>query len=259
MLKKRIIFTLLYDSSIDKFMLSRNFRLQAVGDLGWLLSNYNFRQLSISIDELILLDVSRGNSQPEKFLEILDYLSKCCFVPISTGGNLHSYEYTMNLFRAGTDKVIVNSLLHQNPEIVAKLASSIGQQSLIASIDYMQSDPSSLSIYYNNASKRCSGNDVSILFDLINLYTGEAFLTSIERDGTGHGLETSVLDTLFDKIKIPIILSGGAGKPQHLLEALSDPRVQAVSTAHLFNFMGSTLQQTRNLISSSDIDLPNWE
>ena len=123
----------------------------------------------------------------------------------------------------------------------------------------MYSDPNSFSIYYSNGSKVCNSHDFSKLFDLINLYTGETFLTSIERDGTGQGLETSVLDTLIDKIKIPIILSGGAGKPQHLLEALSDPRVQAVSTAHLFNFMGSTLQQTRNLISSSDIELPNWQ
>jgi len=84
MLKKRIIFVLLYDNG--SFMLSRNFRLQKVGDLQWLKKNYNFSHISFSIDELIILDVTRGGRDEEKFLFHVKSLTEECFVPIAAGG-----------------------------------------------------------------------------------------------------------------------------------------------------------------------------
>ncbi|CAN0060418.1 unnamed protein product, partial [Chrysoparadoxa australica] len=80
MLKKRIIFTLLFDNG--QFMLSRNFRLQKVGNLGWLERNYNFAQVAFFIDELIVLDVSRGARDPQAFCTALERISARCFAPI---------------------------------------------------------------------------------------------------------------------------------------------------------------------------------
>ena len=90
MLKKRLIFTLLYNNG--KFVLSRNFRLQEVGDINWLQTHYNFSSISRAIDELIILDVSRNYIDSELFLENVKQITKGCFVPITIGGHLHSLK-----------------------------------------------------------------------------------------------------------------------------------------------------------------------
>jgi cyclase len=107
MLKKRIIFTLLYDSG--NFMLSRNFRLQQVGNLTWLQRNYNFSHIAFFIDELIILDVSRGERNTDNFCETLKKLTSDCFVPIAAGGGVRSIDYARRLLRSGADKIVINT------------------------------------------------------------------------------------------------------------------------------------------------------
>ena len=90
MLKKRVLFTLLYDQG--NFMLSRNFRLQRVGNLNWLKKNYDFSKISFFIDELIVLNVSRNNRDNTKFAEDLKLIATDIFVPIAAGGGINSIE-----------------------------------------------------------------------------------------------------------------------------------------------------------------------
>ena len=99
MLKKRVIFTLLYDNG--SFMLSRNFRLQKVGDLQWLKKNYNFSKLAFSIDELVLLNVTRTKRDHEKFINHVRALSEVCFIPIAAGGGIRDVELAHRLVNNG--------------------------------------------------------------------------------------------------------------------------------------------------------------
>ena len=94
-------------------MLSRNFRLQRVGDLNWLISNYDFSHISFFIDELIILDVSRKEKQTKFFIDTLKTISYKCFVPIASGGGVHSISDAKILLRSGADKVIINSSLFE--------------------------------------------------------------------------------------------------------------------------------------------------
>ena len=109
MLKKRIIFTLLYDSG--NFMLSRNFTLQKVGNTEWLEKNYDFSKLSFYIDELIILDVSRKHKNQTGFFEILKNITKKSFVPVSAGGGIKSVQDAHSFLRSGADKVVINSAI----------------------------------------------------------------------------------------------------------------------------------------------------
>ena len=107
MLKKRVIFTLLYDNG--SFMLSRNFRLQKVGDLQWLKKNYNFSKLAFSIDELVLLDVTRTKKDHKKFINHVRTLSEVCFIPIAAGCGIRDVELAHSLVNNGADKIVINS------------------------------------------------------------------------------------------------------------------------------------------------------
>ena len=256
MLKKRVIFVLLYDRGT--FMLSRNFRLQKVGDLGWLKKNYNFFRVAFSIDELIILDVSRKDRDEEKFREHVRSLSEECFIPIAAGGGIRNVEHAQKLLYSGADKVVVNWLLAKDKNAITKIASKFGQQCLVASVD-VKKIGDELRCFVENGTTMLSASLSEYLEDIMLLPIGELYLNSIDRDGTGQGYDYDLLDSLPTPMPIPIILAGGAGKDIHLIEGLNDSRVDAVATAHLFNFVGDGLINARNSLYKIKMNVAKWD
>lgn len=257
MLKKRLIFTLLYDSG--HFMLSRNFRLQKVGDIRWLQKNYDFSKVSFSIDELIVLDVTRGERDIDAFCDALKALTEGCFVPISAGGGVRSPGQARTLLRSGADKVVVNTPLHDNMALVEELATEYGQQCVVASVDLKRSADGAHQAWGHNGSKLMDTPAGDLIERVSCAPVGEIYLNSIDRDGTGQGYDLKMLDLLPASVPKPVILAGGAGFASHLLTGLQDARVDAVATAHLFNFVGDGLKQARGSLISNGVCLPVWD
>ena len=133
MLKKRLIFTLLYEDGF--FVQSRNFNLQKVGDIEWIKKNYNFRNISFFIDELIILDISRGDKDSNKFIENIKKISELCFVPISIGGGVDTCEKAQKILSNGADKILLNSINFANKEIIKEISNIYGKQSIILAVD----------------------------------------------------------------------------------------------------------------------------
>ena len=133
MLKKRLIFTLLYEDGF--FVQSRNFNLQKVGDIEWIKKNYNFRNISFFIDELIILDISRGGKDSSKFIENIKKISELCFVPISIGGGVDTCEKAQKILSNGADKILLNSINFVNKEITKEISNIYGEQSIILAVD----------------------------------------------------------------------------------------------------------------------------
>lgn len=257
MLKKRLIFTLLYNQG--QFMLSRNFRLQKVGDLKWLQANYNFSQISFSIDELIVLDVTRGvKKNTEAFCEALKSLAEGCFVPIAAGGGIRTIEHARTLLRSGADKVVVNTPLYESNSFVSEMASEFGQQCVVASLDVKRASDGSYQVLSDCGSNLLEGSASHWIEKVVKNAVGEVYLNSIDRDGTGQGYDLKLLDLLPSGMPKPVILAGGVGNATHLAEGLADPRVDAVATAHLFNFLGDGLKQARLSLITCGVDLPLW-
>lgn len=256
MLKKRIIFTLLYDNG--NFMLSRNFRLQNVGDLNWLQTNYNFSHISFFIDELIILNVSRGEKNQLAFLKTLKNLTESCFVPIAAGGGVRSVDDARNLLNSGADKVVVNTAVFSSPELLNDLANNFGQQCVVASLDIKKILNEEYRISIESGTKIIDNNIRKLLDEVQPNTIGEIYLNSIDQDGTGQGYDLNMLNQLPLGWSIPVILSGGAGNASHMIEGLSDHRVDAVATAHLFNFVGDGLKDARKSILSFGINLASW-
>ncbi len=254
MLKKRIIFTLLFDRGY--FMLSRNFRLQRVGDALWLEKNYNFSDVAFYIDELVVLDVSRGERDPKAFVSALQQLSLVCFAPIAAGGGIESADYAHDLLRSGADKVVLNSAIWRNPELVERIAGEFGQQCVVASIDVKKDSAEQYRVLINNGQTSLDNISVSDLISKESI--GEIYLNSIDRDGTGQGFDFGILDLVPADWRLPIILAGGVGNAKHFAEGLDHDRVDAVATAHLFNFVGDGLKNARGQLTAGGINLANW-
>lgn len=257
MLKKRIIFTLLYDSG--NFMLSRNFRLQKVGNLAWLKKNYNFSRISFFVDELIVLDVTRGERNTAAFCEALEALTEGCFMPIAAGGGVRLVEHARRLLRAGADKVVVNSALSKNPDCISLLAREFGQQCVVASVDIKRGTDDQFLALIQNGAEAVTLPAAAYLAHVAELPIGELYLNSIDRDGTGQGLDMPLLDLLPVSMSQPVILAGGIGNAAHMSKGLSDRRVDAVATAHLFNFVGDGLNRARQMLFQEGYRLASWD
>lgn len=254
--RKRLIFALLYDNG--KFMLSRNFRLQQVGDINWLEKNYNFRETALAIDELIVLNVERSRDSLDQFFEHVKRLNDDCFIPIAAGGGIRSVDDARRLLRSGADKVVINSVIHDDHELVEVLAAEFGQQCLVASIDTKRVD-GAFRVFIENGTKSVDGDLSSVFAKVSTMPIGEIYLNSMDRDGTGQGYDEEMLALVPPTINVPLILAGGAGKPEHFEFGLEDERVDAVSTAHLFNFVGNSLQLSRNYLLSRELPLVRWD
>ncbi len=258
MLKKRLIFTLLHDSG--SFMLSRNFRLQRVGDLEWLNRNYDFRKISRCIDEVVVLDVTRDNRNIEKFAKVLEEFTAGIFCPVSAGGGISSVSDAKLLLRSGADKVVLNSSLTENPKLVSEIAQEFGAQCIIGAIDLDSLADGTTVVTRSSGSHPVLDEPAQVVISRIcNLPIGEIYLNSIERDGTGQGYKFELLDLVPKTCSLPIIMAGGVGFASHLIAGLEEIRIDAVATAHLFNFVGDGLKNARDEVGKRGIPLPQWD
>jgi imidazole glycerol-phosphate synthase subunit HisF len=255
MLRKRIIFTLIYSDGY--FTQSRNFRLQKVGNIHWLENNYKFNKIAFSIDELIILDASKDKKDILKFSATVRELVKQVFIPIAAGGGIKSFDDAVHLFKNGADKVVINSSLTKKPHIVRDLIKAYGSQSIVASIDYKIED-NQIKIFIDNGTNIINYSLESYIKYLEDMNVGEIYLNSIDKDGTGFGYDYELVDSIADNIKIPLIIAGGAGNAKHLIRGLEINQVNAVATANLFNFIGDGLPLARKEILSKKINVANW-
>lgn len=254
MLKNRLIFTLIYNN--ESYMLSRNFRIQTVGDLDWLKEYYNFNAIAFSIDELVVLNVERKQKNIENFSKNLIQLSKNCFIPISAGGGIRSLEDAYKLLNSGVDKLVVNTPIIEDPELVSSLARTFGSQCIIASID-CKKEENNYTVYIQNGLKNTGLTMDEVLQKAEKLGVGEIYLTSIERDGTGQGLDMELIKRAGNLTTLPIIASGGVGKYEHFIECMKNG--YAVATANIYNFIVDGLIKARQSIQRQNIELATWD
>jgi len=257
MAKKRVIYALLYCEGY--FMLSRNFRLQRAGDVNWLLKNYNFRKVAASIDELIIIDVSRSDPDRKKFLAVVAKVIDCCFVPVALGGRIDSFESAAEFIANGADKVVVNTAFDTSPDVVRRIADTFGSQCVIGAMDVRKGSDGSYEVWSDQGTKSTGLNAFARYQLMLQAGAGELLLQSIDKDGTGFGFDFDSLGIFQSPPSVPVILFGGCGKGEHMLEALRRSDVDAVATANLFNFIGDGLQRARQeLLAAGDLDLARW-
>lgn len=256
MAKPRICFALLFADG--NFHLSRNFNLQKVGDLDWLIENYEFESIARSIDELLILNVCRGEPDWPGFLENARKVVKRCFMPVAVGGGIRNAEQVRLLFENGADKVVLNSAFFSDPQLVTSLASRYGAQSIVASLDFRRNGAGEAEIFIEGGRENTGILLAEAVSGAARMGAGELYLTSIDRDGTGMGYDLAALETAFKSCDLPIIAAGGADTSDRLAEGIRSGFASAVSTAHLFNFMCDGLREAREGLIADGIPLSHW-
>lgn len=256
MLKKRLLFTLLLHHGV--YMLSRNFRLQAVGDLNWLKEYYDFDAIAFSIDELVVLNVERGEKDVAGFARHLSELVHNCFVPLAAGGGIRSIDDAFEILNGGADKLVVNTPLVKQPELVKEMVRTFGSQCVVASIDYKRRGDSS-EVFIAEGSETSGWTVEEAVKNAEDLGAGEIYLTCIDLDGTGQGYDARTIRRVSETTRVPVIASGGVGRFDQLADGIELGGVPAVSTAHLFNFMADGLIEARAHMKQRGIEMAEWD
>ena len=248
MLKKRLIFILFFQDGI--FHLSRNFTLQKVGDSNWLIDRFKFLSIGDYIDELFIIDVSRDRENTAN-LEILEssikIIMKGIFVPLTIGGGIYNISAAKKCFEIGADKILLNTSIINNPSFVKECVEKFGSQAIVGSVDVKKNNNTFQTYIRNGKESSCSLSDHLKL--IAELKLGEVLINNIDRDGTGTGFDLN-LCSVVPEMPMPIIISGGAGKPDHFSEALLLDNISAVGTGNLFNFIGTGFENARTHLCS---------
>lgn len=256
MAKPRMCFALLYADG--NFHLSRNFNLQEVGDFDWLIENYEFESIARSIDELLILNVGRGELDWQAFIADVQKVVRHCFMPVAVGGGIRNTEQARLLFESGADKVVLNSAFFTAPLLVSELAERYGSQSVVASLDFRRNSDGVAQVFIDGGRENTGVDLATAVTRAAEIGAGELYLTSIERDGTGMGYDLAALEQAYAACDLPIISAGGADTADRLAEGIRSGFASAVSTAHLFNFMCDGLSDARQELIADGIPLSHW-
>ena len=221
---KRIIPCLLYDGSgLVKTIKFKN--PSYIGDPINAIKIYNEKE----VDELIVIDINATKEKRKpNFDKIADMASEA-FMPFAYGGGVKTFDDFASLYKIGIEKVIVNSLIQENPEIIKKVIEHYGSQAVIACIDFKKSMFSGIIPY------SYIGNKIKMsLVDYANYLTtdigvGELMLQSLDKDGTWEGFDDEIISTILNSIEIPVIACGGCGSIEDLKTVLYKTNANAAA------------------------------
>ena len=194
-------------------------------------------------DELVFLDISAGPEERRTTLAMVTQVAESIFIPFTVGGGIRTVADAGAALRAGADKVSVNTAVVRDPSLVSRLAESFGTQCVVAAVD-VKRIYQRLTVMVNGGREQTSLEAIDWIRRLESLGAGEILLTSMDRDGTGAGYDLELLALAAGAASIPVIASGGAGRLEHLAEAL-EAGAHGVLAATIFHFEGSTLPEAR--------------
>ena len=188
-------------------------------------------------DELVFLDITASSDERETMVDVVERTADRVFIPLTVGGGIRSVEDMRRMLRAGADKTGVNSAAVADPALVARGADAFGSQCIVVAIDAKRRVGGDGWEVYTHGGRRPTGIDaVEWAVRVAELGAGEILLTSMDADGTQDGYDLGLTAAISTAVPIPVIASGGAGAPEHLLAAVTDGRADAVLAASIFHY-----------------------
>ncbi len=215
------------------------------------------------VDELIYIDISRSGEHDLKrddhkigrlqtTLEILEDISKHCFMPLTFGGRIQSIKHVAEYIEHGADKVIVNTAAYQNPGLITEIASHFGSQCCVVGIDTRKIDGEHR-VFIEQGTLAVDMDCESWAKRAEESGAGEIFLNSIDRDGTASGYDMEIIERISKTVSIPVIACGGAGSYDDFEEVLTV--ADAAAAGNIFNFTENAYRQAKRQLTEANLPI----
>jgi cyclase len=251
MLAKRVIPCL--DVDRGRVVKGTNFlNLRDAGDPVEVAARYE----SEGADELVFLDITASHEARGIMLDVVRRTAEKVFMPLTVGGGIRTLDDIRDLLLAGTDKVSINSAAVLDPDFVRAAASRFGSQCIVVNIDpkRVQRDGREVWEVHTHGGRKPTGLEaVAWARRVEELGAGEIVLTSMDADGTKNGYDLEITRAVSEAVTIPVVASGGAGKPEHLADAIALGKADAALAASIFHFGEYTITETKRIMRQRGI------
>jgi cyclase len=201
-------------------------------------------------DELVFLDITASSEEREILRGVVEGVARAISIPFTVGGGVRNVSDARLVLCSGADKVSVNTAAVENPQVITKLADIFGQQCVVVAVDAkrrheQRADKITVKTHegpvwyevYTYGGRKPTGLDaIKWVLQAAELGAGEFLVTSMDRDGTEDGYDLELTRTVSERVNVPVIASGGAGKPEHFLEAFTDGKADAALAASVFHY-----------------------
>lgn len=205
-------------------------------------------------DEIVFLDIAASSEGRETMIETVRRTAENVFMPLTVGGGIGRLQTIEKLLKAGADKVSINTFAVDRPNFVKEAAERFGTQCIVVAIDAKKLGESWE--VYTHGGRKASGKDaIKWAKQVADLGAGEILLTSMDCDGTKNGYDIPLTRQVVEAVNIPVIASGGAGNLEHLYQALTVGKADAVLAASIFHFREYTIRQAKEFLKSKGVEV----
>jgi cyclase len=207
-------------------------------------------------DELVFLDITASHEGRDIMLDVVRRTAEQVFMPLTVGGGIRTIEDIRALLLAGCDKVSINSAAVRDPEFVRAAALRFGSQCIVVNIDpkrVVRDGREIWEVHINGGRIGAGLEAVAWARQVEALGAGEIVLTSMDADGTKDGYDLEMTAAVSEAVSIPVVASGGAGRPEHLADAVTVGNADAALAASIFHFGEYTIQQTKQIMAQRGI------
>jgi cyclase len=215
-------------------------------------------------DEIVFYDITASHEKRDIMIDVVRRVAETIFIPFSVGGGIRTLEDMRRVLLAGAEKVSVNSAAVKNPAIIAQGAQAFGNQCIVLGMDVKQVGvregiESGYEIVINGGRTHMNMDALAWARQAQALGAGEICLNSIDADGTQEGYEINLTRLISENVDIPVIASGGAGRPRHLAQVLTEGAADAALIASMVHYGTYTIQDIKSYLSQRNIKIrPTW-
>lgn len=210
-------------------------------------------------DELIYMDCVASLYGRNSLGDIVKGAAQDVFIPMTVGGGIRSVDDATYLLRCGADKVAVNTAAVANPRLISDIARRFGSQCMVLSIEAKEIGPDRWEVYTDNGREKTGWDVISWVKRAVSLGAGEVLLTSVDREGTRKGFDVPMIRAVTQEVGVPVIASGGMGKPGDVLDAVLEGGADAVAMADILHYGRATIGDIRSAASTGGIEVRAYE
>ena len=252
MIKHRLIATLLVNNGV--VVQTRKFkRTNMVGNAFTAVDFFN----GWTVDEICVLEISNDTSHLPGFTDIIDGLSRRCFVPLSVGGKITKLDDVHRYIRAGADKVVVNTAAVDNPALITEIAKAYGKQCVVVSIDVRPDAamPSGYRVVVDNARRDTDRDAREWAKEAAEAGAGELLINSVEHDGDKRGYDLALLKIVSGAVPIPVIAMGGVGQWSDLVDGIREGGADAAAAGNIFHYSEHSTKKAKEFMLASGLPM----
>lgn len=250
MLKKRIVANVVVKDGI--VVQSINFKKYLpVGKANIALEFLN----NWGIDEIILTDISASKKNAEPDFEQIRKATLKCHVPLTIGGGITKIEHIKELMHCGSDKISLNQAAIKNPKLITEAAHVFGDQCIVVSVDALKTDKG-YRVYDYVTGKTLDVSPDDFCLKAQEYGAGEILINSVDRDGSYEGFDIELINSVCDKVTVPVICCGGARNANDFIEAMAKTNASAICAANFFHFTEHSVNTTKaNILKEAKVRL----